>query len=41
MYLDANKLYGWAMGQDLPNSEFKWLNYKEIQLMKIIPMDTY
>ena len=30
MYLDANKLYGWAMGQDLPNSEFKWLDYKEI-----------
>ena len=30
MYLDANKLYGCAMDQDLPNSEFKWLNYKEI-----------
>ena len=30
MYLDANKSYAWAMGQDLPKSEFKWLNYKEI-----------
>ena len=30
MYLDANKLYGCAMDQDLPNSEFKWLKYKEI-----------
>ena len=30
MYLDANNLYGWAMGQYLPYSEFKWLNKKEI-----------
>ena len=29
-YLDANNLYGWAMGQYLPYSEFKWLNQKEI-----------
>ena len=25
MYLDANSLYGWAMGQPLPKGGFKWL----------------
>ena len=29
-YLDASKLYGWAMSQYLPYSRFKWLNQKEI-----------
>ena len=30
MYWDANNLYGWAMIQDLPHSDFKWLSDKEI-----------
>ena len=25
MYLDANKLYGWAMSQKLPVNGFKWV----------------
>ena len=30
MYLGANNLYGYPMGQYLPYSGFKWLNQKEI-----------
>ena len=26
MYLDANKLYGWAMSQKLTVNGFKWVN---------------
>ena len=29
MYLDANNLYGWAMSQFLPTSNFKWLSEKQ------------
>ena len=25
MYLDANKLYGWAMSQKLPVNDFEWI----------------
>ena len=25
-YLDANNLYGWAMSQNLPVNDFKWIN---------------
>ncbi|XP_071057056.1 uncharacterized protein [Onthophagus taurus] len=31
MYWDANNLYGWAMSQYLPVSDFKWLTENEIQ----------
>ena len=29
MYLDANNLYGWAMSQDLPTGDFKWMKKTE------------
>ena len=25
MYLDANKLYGWSVSQNLPVNGFKWI----------------
>jgi hypothetical protein len=34
-YEDANNLYGWAMSQYLPHSEFRWLNEQEISQMDI------
>ena len=29
-YLDANKLYGWAMSKQLPTSGFKWMTDDEL-----------
>ena len=29
-YLDANKLYGWAMSQKLPVNGFKWVKHEEL-----------
>ena len=34
IYLDANDLYGFAMSKFLPVSEFKWIDPKELDLIK-------
>ena len=33
MYLDANNLYGWAMSQYLPHSNFNWLSEKILMIL--------
>ena len=31
-YLDANDLYGWAMSQNLPINDFKWIKREELSI---------
>lgn len=35
MYLDANNLYGWAMMQKLPVSDFKWMTIQDLNIDKL------
>ena len=36
MYLDANNLYGWAMGQPFPTHDFFWLPEHEIEELNVM-----
>jgi len=36
-YLDANNLYGWAMSQSLPVSNFKWMTESHLENWREIP----
>ena len=31
MYIDATNLYGWAMSQELPYSDFEWLSEEQLR----------
>ena len=35
IYWDANNLYGWAMSQPLPISDFKWMTEEDIQQLDV------
>ena len=39
VYLDANNLYGWAMQQSLPQSDFRFLSDEEISQLNIDKVD--
>ena len=36
-YLDANNLYGWAMCENLPVRDFRWMIEEELQKWKTVP----
>ena len=37
-YLDANNLYGWAMSQPLPTSEFRWIKCDNWDPIRLVDM---
>ena len=39
IYWDANNLYGYAMSQKLPTSNFRWLSEEEIENLEIENLD--
>ena len=41
MYLDANNLYGWAMSQALPTSDFKWEENVDNFDVSAVPADNH
>ena len=41
MYLDANKLYGWAMSQKLPVNGFKWVEKSRLSRFNEIFIKNY
>ena len=39
IYWDANNLYGWAMSQYLPVSDFKWMTEGELHNFNVNEID--